>query len=245
MSRWVRGLFAVLGVLVFVAGLMAFIGHKVKMGTKYAATPKESINYSGTATEADAKGLGEELKEIGYFGGDTGKDVLLHKEATGTVISFVVGADKWNDETVVAGFRSIGEKVASTVGGDSVSVELLDDNLNKQKAFSIDRRVIKASKQERVRYHESIPRSEAESLVEALKTTKYFDASGPSDVFFDKGDKGPILSFVVAEGAWDKPETVKFYRQLSDRVAKEINAKPLTIKLIDAKLKPQKEFTIE
>jgi hypothetical protein len=245
MPRWLKGLFTLISLLLVGVSLLAYLGSNANKGTKFPVTAKEFINYSEAATEQDAKGLGEALQEIGYFTGEKEKEVLLHKEGAATVISFVVKDGKWDDEAVVSGFRRIGEKVALTVGGDAVSVDLLDDRLNSKKAFPIDRRVLRAAKQERINYHKSVPRSEAEALADALKQAKYFDGSAPCDISLDKGENGSVVSYVVVKGAWDRPETVKFYRELSGKVADAVGGKPLTVRLIDADLTPQKEFTVE
>jgi hypothetical protein len=78
-----------------------------------------------------------------------------------------------------------------------------------------------------------------------LKQAKYFDDSGTCDVFFDKGEKGDIISYMVVDGAWDKPKTVEFFRQLGNKIAKLVGGKPLTVKLLDTNRAARKEFTIE
>jgi hypothetical protein len=75
--------------LLFVVHELISLGGNSK-GTKYAATSKETIYYSGDSTMQDAQALGEEFKKIGYFTDTTGKDVLLHRDQSGTVISFVM-----------------------------------------------------------------------------------------------------------------------------------------------------------
>ena len=115
-------------------------------------------------------------------------------------------------------------------------MELLDDHLNSKKSIPIVRRVLRVTKQERVNFHESVPRPEALALADALQKAGYFDGSAPCDVHLDRGDKGPVVSFVVTRGTWDKPEKVKFYRQLGGEVAGAVGGKPLTVRFIDSDL---------
>jgi len=107
------------------------------MGTKYAATEKENVNYSGSATLQDAKALGEVLKKVGFFDNTKGKDVLLHTDQTGTAISFVVGHG-WDDQEIVAWFKQFGEMVAQDLKVTHLKIMLIDDNLNTKKEIPIN-----------------------------------------------------------------------------------------------------------
>jgi len=127
----------VVSVVVLVAMIASFLGHRAKMGTKLEITSKESVNYSGSATESEAKSLGELLKTIGFFDNTSEKDVLLHKESNAvTEVSFVV-KNGWDDAEIVSAFTTIGQEVAKTMGKPLV-VRMLDEQLNKKKEIRID-----------------------------------------------------------------------------------------------------------
>ncbi len=103
----------VISVIAILVIAMIFIGQKLMMGTKYKVSDKESVNYSGNATEADAKNLDEALKANGYMSGKNAVDVLLKKDdKEGTVVSFV-GEWDWKSEQVVSAFQQIGEDIAA------------------------------------------------------------------------------------------------------------------------------------
>lgn len=122
-------------IAIIVVGLIYF-GRQSMMGKKYKVSDKESINYSGNATEDEAKKLGEMLKKMGLLTGARDADVLLKKDdKEGTVISFVVNS---TDEAVVADFRTIGEAAAKDGFGKPMTVKLLDDHLNTKKEIKID-----------------------------------------------------------------------------------------------------------
>ena len=126
---------AVIAILVVV---MIYFGQKIMMGTKYKVSDKESVNYSGTVTEDEAKKLGDVLKAAGWFNGSKEVDVLFKKdEKEGTVVSFVLNS-KWSDEEVVGVFRQFGERIIAAGLGKPVTIRLLDDHLNTKNEFKME-----------------------------------------------------------------------------------------------------------
>lgn len=131
----IRTIVVVFALLVVV---MIYFGRKVMMGTKYAVSDKESVNYSGSTTEAEAKSLGEVLKSVGYFTGAKELDVLFKKDAKdGTVVSFVLNS-KWSDAEIVAAFRQIGAAIVAQGLGKPLTIKLLDDHLNSKNELKIE-----------------------------------------------------------------------------------------------------------
>jgi hypothetical protein len=89
--------------------VVIWMGRRSMMGTRLKITEKESVNYSGEATETEARTLGKALQEIGYFGSEKEKDVLLRKEkGKGTTVSFVVAAVAWKEASHEEAFRTMG-----------------------------------------------------------------------------------------------------------------------------------------
>jgi hypothetical protein len=129
---------AAVSILALLVVVMIYFGRKVMMGTKYAVSDKESVNYSGSTTEAEAKHLGEVLKSVGYFTGARELDVLFKKDAKdGTVVSFVLSG-KWNDAEIIAAFRQIGAAITAEGLGKPLTVKLLDDHLNTKNELKIE-----------------------------------------------------------------------------------------------------------
>lgn len=127
----------VISILLIFLVAMIFIGQKIMMGTRYKVSDKESVNYSGKATEADARVLGEALKDEGYFNSEHKVDVLLKKDdQEGTIVSFV-GDWNWKDEKIVSGFRKIGEDIAAKGLGQPLTVRLLDTQLNTKNEIKV------------------------------------------------------------------------------------------------------------
>jgi hypothetical protein len=134
--KWVRILTGILAMISLAISGLIWLGHKSTMGTKYAVTEKESVYYSGSANEQEAKTFGEDLKTWGYFDNSKTKDVLLHIEPTGTVISFVVGQG-WDSEEIFTALKQIGPTWAQDLKADHLKIRLIDDHLNTLKEIPI------------------------------------------------------------------------------------------------------------
>jgi hypothetical protein len=135
--KWVRILTGILALVSLAITGMIWLGHQSMMGKKYAVTDKEAVNYSGNATAEDAKTLGNDLKSWGYFDNSKNKDVLLHTDQTGTVISFVLGRG-WDDEEIVTAFKQVGGTFAQDLKADHLKIRLIDDHLNTKKEIPIN-----------------------------------------------------------------------------------------------------------
>ena len=95
----------------------------------------DAVIYEGTATQADAQALGNQLKSIGFLQGK-GANVFLTKDG-GTTLAFVVSDGTWNDPTLVSDFETIVRSVASTVGGLPIDMRLVNTTLVVEKDETI------------------------------------------------------------------------------------------------------------
>lgn len=127
----------VIGVVMVIVMALAFMGQKMMMGKKYKVSDTEAVNYSGNATEDDAKKLGDALKADGYLSGKNKVDVLLKKdEKEGTVVSFVGNWD-WKAEKVESAFKQVGEDIANGGLGKPLTIRLMDDHLNTKNEIKV------------------------------------------------------------------------------------------------------------
>ena len=95
----------------------------------------DAVIYEGTATQADAQALGNQLKTIGFFQGK-GANVFVTKD-NGTTIAFVVSDGAWNDATMVSDFETIVRTVAASVGGLPIEMHLVNTTLVVEKDVPI------------------------------------------------------------------------------------------------------------
>jgi len=96
----------------------------------------DTVLYSGAATEADAKALGESLRFNGIFR-DEGGRVMLAKGSAGTELSFILAEHSWEDPGLERPFESIARKVAPSIGGLPITVHLLDTNSEPRTTFIV------------------------------------------------------------------------------------------------------------
>jgi hypothetical protein len=136
-SRWAAAgigllaLVAICGVLVGI--VVAASGPK---GTRLVIGTKDEIYYSGSATEADARTLGEALKKDDFFQ-DRGTSVFLSKAGGATILSFVVKDGIWDDAKSRAGFEAVAHDVAPSVGGLPVTLRLMNTSSEVQKEWVV------------------------------------------------------------------------------------------------------------
>lgn len=88
--------------------------------------PQDQIAYFGSATDADAKALGQLLHTGGFFV-DKGGLAMLSKD-NGTTVSLVVADGVWEKPDVVTALEKIVRDGASDLGGLPIKMRLLDSS---------------------------------------------------------------------------------------------------------------------
>jgi hypothetical protein len=124
------GVFAVIAVAV-VATTMLTGPSTLKVGSS-------EVLYSGNATTADAQALGKSLTDLGYFRDEHPATVLLSKDASGTTLKFVVNEAAADNETTLAIFAAITEKLAPSIGGKPITLQLVNKELKELKSKRVE-----------------------------------------------------------------------------------------------------------
>jgi hypothetical protein len=202
---------------------------------------KAEVRYRGTATEQEAKALGEALKNVGFFG-DRAVSVQLTKGADGTIITYVVQQGAWDDPAHVSQFEIITRGVAATVGGLPVKIRLADENLTTKKELTVHPSVTIGTKDEIV-YSDAATEQEAKALGEALQKVHYLQDRGVS-VLLSKGQGGTVISFAVKDGTWDEPDSVAAFETIGRAVAPTVGGPPIKVRLLNTALESKKEIPI-
>jgi len=132
-SRWAAtgvglAFLALFSIIVIVGALGLGGQHRLVVGTK------DEVYFTGTATQDDARALGEGLKKAGYFE-DRGFTVILSKDSDGTAISFVVKDGVWDDAAMASGYQELGRGLAPAVGGLPIKVRLINTLKQTKKEF--------------------------------------------------------------------------------------------------------------
>jgi len=97
---------------------------------------RDTIYYYGSATEEDARMLGQSLRSAGAMR-DTGMTVVLAKGDV-TTLSFVVHQSPWERPEAVTAFESLTRQVSPSVGGLPVRLRFLDTGGRSRKELSVE-----------------------------------------------------------------------------------------------------------
>jgi hypothetical protein len=97
---------------------------------------RDTIYYYGSATQEEARMLGQSLRTAGALR-DTGMTVVLAKGDV-TTLSFVVQQAPWERPEAVTAFEALTRRVAPSVGGLPVRLRFLDTNGRSRKEMSIE-----------------------------------------------------------------------------------------------------------
>jgi hypothetical protein len=92
----------------------------------------DRVYFEGSATEAQAKALGQKFESMGFFRGK-GANVFLIRHDDGTTLAFVTVGEAWNDSKKVSSFEAIVRDVAPTVGGLPIDMQLLNTQVEVKK----------------------------------------------------------------------------------------------------------------
>lgn len=84
---------------------------------------RDHVGYRGSATEQDARRLGEALQANGYFT-DKGAFVYLRKVKEGAFVSFEVTKGTWDNPAYVTAFEQLGRELAPVIGVYPLKIEL-------------------------------------------------------------------------------------------------------------------------
>ncbi|HEY1903316.1 MAG TPA: hypothetical protein VGG56_12835 [Terracidiphilus sp.] len=242
-SKWSAFWIAIvyLGVIFSLVFLIVFIPtYRANNGPKVIVGTKDEVFYSGSATEAEAKALGEVLRGNGYFS-DKGVTVLLDKEASGTVVSFVVKQGLWDTAGIPAGFDELGREAAPAVGGFPIKVRLLNKTYDVEKESSVGK--LSVGKDD-IYYLGSATESQAQALSEVLKSADFFSGNG-ADVFLSKQSDGTSLSFVVGDGVWNDADVVATFEKIAHQAAPAVGGFPLRLRLENTTLDVKKDELID
>jgi hypothetical protein len=138
-SGWAAAGYAVVGFLIFVPVLFILVaGANVAFDAGYG--PKidlghgQEVYYAKGATEADARALGNFLREAGFFDDENPAAVRVSRDGNRTVISFIVQARAVHDVEAQDTLRQIGRQASQEVfGGRPVVVEMCDGEFKVKK----------------------------------------------------------------------------------------------------------------
>jgi hypothetical protein len=102
---------------------------------------------------------------------------------------------------------------------------------------------VKFGAKDNVTFSGTATKQDALKLGEALKQIGYFRDQGVS-VFVAKGAGLPIVSFVVIDEAWNRPEMVSAFERIGLGIAPSVGGLPIKVHLIDGSQAVKKEMNV-
>lgn len=240
--RRTRGSLLALGVLTATFIFSLTVGCSCSIGTqKVTVGTKDEVRYSGTATEEEAKALGESLKAQSYLQ-DQGVTVVLAKGSDGTSLGFVVQDGAWDNDDNVVVFEQMSRVAGPKVGGLPVKLQLMNSKLEVKRESAVHPN-LKVGANDELTYSGTATEQEAKALAEQLKSIGYLQDHGTT-VLLSKGTGGTVVSFVVQDGAWSNEDTVANFAEIGHSVAASVGGAPIKVRMLNTQLKKQKEIPI-
>src|SRR5579871_65006 len=232
-----------LGFLAAIGGAVAgaVFGTSLMAESKVAIGTNDEVFYNGSATKENAEALGAALKTAGYFT-DRGATAILAKDPGGTVITFVVKENAWDDADMVASFEDIGRQVAPSVGGFPIEVRLANKAREVHKKLTVGKVTI--GTKDEVYYYGSATETEAKAAGETLRDEQFLRDTGAT-VFLMKGDQGTVLTLVLKDGYWENQAFVDVYEGLARKVAPSVGGLPLQLDLANTSLEVKKIVSVK
>jgi hypothetical protein len=134
-SMWLAGGLGLAGLAVVGIGIVGIALAMPPAAVKFG--PDQEVTYEDGATEADARAVGDALKEQGFFaaaGG--GAAVRVTKSGATYEVGFVVKDGTWNNPAHIDAFREVGKSVRDRTG-KRIRVLLLNDWLMTKKTIEL------------------------------------------------------------------------------------------------------------
>ena len=235
-ARLARGVLTATFAFAFTAGCSFSIGTK-----KVTIGARDEVRYNGTATEAEAKALGESLKAQGYLA-DKGVTVVLAKGSGGTAVGFVVQEGAWDNDDNYAVFEHMVRTAGPAVGGFPIKLQYMNSKLEVKKD-TVVHAYLTVGANDQIGYSGTATEQEAKALVESLKSIGYLKDRGAT-VLLSKGSGGTVVGFVVKDGAWNDERIVARYQEIGGSVAPAVGGAPIKVRMLNTLLRKQKEISI-
>ena len=200
----------------------------------------DRVYYAHATPPQYAQALGYALKGTGYFR-DAGKSVLLSRHDAVTAVAFAVDSDAWNHPATVAAFEEIGRRVANSIGGFPIEVQLADSRWSVHRSLTVGK--VLSGAHDAVYYFGSATEEQAVSLALSLTDLGYFGRDAATAAIWKDG--ATSIGFVVGEGVWNRPEAIDGFVQLTRRIAPSIGGFPLRVRLLDGEMQSRRELLVE
>ena|SRR5579883_962480 len=239
-DRW-----ALAGVILFILALILVAGANRVRRRPVSSVSKVSLGSDQVfctrdATPQDALLLGEALRGTGYFH-NSGASVLLSKHGSVKQISFALEDGAWDHPATIAAFEEIGRRVATSIGGFPIQVDLADSKFAAHRSLKVGK--VLSGAHDVVYYFGSATENDAVSLALALTDARYLGGDGATIALWKDGETA--IGFVVGDGVWNRTDAVAGFVQLTRKTAGAVGGLPVHLRLLSSQMDTRKEVAVE
>ena len=195
------------------------------------AIGNDEVYYYRRATKDDALALGKALRETGFFNG-RGTSVLLWMGGGPTIVSFVLDEGAWDHPDVVSNFTELGRRIATSVGGFPIQVQLVDARRVLHRKMNVGK--LKVGTKDWVYYFGDATEAGAKALANALRSEGYFTDQGATVALLE--GEGTVISFVVQDDLWNQPAVTATLELLVRRTASSVGGLPVELRMLDGNM---------
>ncbi|MBN1947035.1 MAG: hypothetical protein JW797_15275 [Bradymonadales bacterium] len=203
----------------------------------------EEIFYREGATESDALRLGDYLRQIGTFDGNSEKTAVLSGDSEGYTVQFIVRQEAFEDQALLtATFEMLADRISANVfEGKPVTVELCDGQLEVRQSLQgsgvrwLDPGV--GFNEVFLRGQATVPQGEA--LAAYFRQIGLFTDESRTSIVLEREADQIHLLFVFTEEAWDdSQDLLPTFSALARSISQEVfGGGAVTVDLADGELK--------
>lgn len=206
-----------------------------------------SVYYKSGATKEEAQKLGDNLKELGYFG-DGPAAVQVARDGDTYVFRFVTVDSAWNNTEHQKNFAVMSYGIAEEMfPGKEVRIELCDDEFKTKSSFAPEKPdagfgETVAFGNNSVYYTEGVTKEQAEAVGKCLLELEYF-GQGDADVQVVKDGEVFAVKFITIDSAWTDNDMKSGFAAVGHEVQQAAFPKQkVRVELTDVEFKTQASF---
>ena len=223
--------------------LLLLIG--CQQGPKVQISENEEIFYKGSATEEQARAVGEVLTQRGILTGSNPASIQLIGKDGAFTLRLVIKEDRWEDDQLAQTFGDIAFGISQdALDGAEVSVEFCDDHFKTQRTFPMaELAKVQLTPNEIIFLLGSATEEQGRAVGASLTRHGLLDGSNPASMQLHlEGDK-INLRFVVKEGLWDNEMMIESFAEAAYNVSQEVfEGREVMVDLCDDHFNPRNTF---
>ncbi|MBI2901538.1 MAG: hypothetical protein HYY17_15245 [Planctomycetes bacterium] len=200
------------------------------------------VNYTGGASEAEARSIGQALLDDGYFDPDSRQSICIRREGDSLAVLFYFDTAAWDDPDHVAGFQQICTRLSLTAcKGHPVDLRLCDCQGTAHKVLSSrtplpEGKMVAIGNNETIYAANGATEEDARALGNALTEYGLLDGTSGGTFQVAKDGTGWVIRAMIRNGGWDDARLRAYYARLCRHLSAALWAgAPVELRLCDGR----------